>query len=110
MILVLIGPPGSGKGTQAKILSTVRKLPQLSTGDMLRTAIAQKTELGLQAQELMAQGSLVPDSVVIGLFSQRTLESDCKAGFKPKPWIECYLSREERSIKRFCLQFQMKIW
>lgn len=81
MILVLIGPPGSGKGTQAKILSAVRKLPQLSTGDMLRTAITQKTELGLQAQELMAQGSLVPDSVVIGLISQRTLENDCKAGF-----------------------------
>ncbi|MEO5971525.1 MAG: nucleoside monophosphate kinase, partial [Bdellovibrionia bacterium] len=81
MILVLIGPPGSGKGTQAKILSGTRKLPQLSTGDMLRTAIAQGSTLGLQAKKLMDQGSLVPDSVVIGLIAQRTLEDDCKSGF-----------------------------
>jgi len=81
MILVLIGPPGSGKGTQAKILAATRKFPQLSTGDMLRTAIAQGSELGLQAKKLMDQGALVPDSVVIGLIGQRTLESDCKVGF-----------------------------
>jgi adenylate kinase len=81
MILVLIGPPGSGKGTQAKILSGTLKLPQLSTGDMLRTAIAQGSALGLQAKKLMDQGSLVPDSVVIGLIAQRTLENDCKSGF-----------------------------
>jgi adenylate kinase len=81
MILVLIGPPGSGKGTQAKLLSVARAMPQLSTGDMLRTAIAQGSELGLQAKKLMDQGSLVPDSVVIGLIGQRTLEQDCKQGF-----------------------------
>jgi len=81
MILLLLGPPGSGKGTQAKKLSSIKGWPQLSTGDMLRSAIARGTELGLKAQAYMDQGSLVPDDVVIGLIEERIKEKDCKSGF-----------------------------
>ena len=67
MIVVLLGPPGSGKGTQAKRLLSERQWPQLSTGDMLRTAITNGTSMGIAAKSFMDQGALVPDSVVIGL-------------------------------------------
>jgi adenylate kinase len=81
MILLLLGPPGSGKGTQAKRLSAARGWPQLSTGDMLRAAIAAGTELGKKAKLFMDQGSLVPDEVVIGLIEERILKTDCEPGF-----------------------------
>jgi adenylate kinase len=81
MILVFLGPPGSGKGTQAKRLAASRKWPQLSTGDMLRSAIAQGTQLGIEAKSFMDRGALVPDNVVIGLIAERTQASDCKSGF-----------------------------
>lgn len=81
MILVLLGPPGSGKGTQAKRLVQERRWPQLSTGDMLRTAISQGTKLGLEAKSYMDRGALVPDSVVIGLIAERTRQPDCAGGF-----------------------------
>lgn len=81
MILVLLGPPGSGKGTQAKKLVTQHGLPQLSTGDMLRTAIGAGTRLGLEAKTFMDKGALVPDSVVIGLIAERSKAEDCKKGF-----------------------------
>jgi adenylate kinase len=81
MILVLLGPPGSGKGTQAKHLSKLRHWPQLSTGDMLRTSISQGSKLGLEAKLYMDQGVLVPDSVVIGLIAERTERPDCAKGY-----------------------------
>jgi adenylate kinase len=81
MILVLLGPPGSGKGTQAKTLVAKHHWPQLSTGDMLRHAIAEGTQLGLEAKTFMDKGSLVPDAVVIGLIAARSQVSDCKKGF-----------------------------
>ena len=81
MIIVLLGPPGSGKGTQAKRLRSERGWPQLSTGDMLRTAIQKNTELGREAKVFMDQGNLVPDSVVIGLIRERSQAEDCKQGF-----------------------------
>lgn len=81
MILVLLGPPGSGKGTQAKRLVSEKKWPQLSTGDMLRAAISQGTKLGLEAKAFMDKGALVPDAVVIGLIQERTQLADCKDGF-----------------------------
>jgi adenylate kinase len=81
MILVLLGPPGSGKGTQAKKLISHHKWPQLSTGDMLRSAIAAGTKLGLEAKSFMDKGALVPDSVVIGLIAERSKSEDCKKGF-----------------------------
>lgn len=81
MILVLLGPPGSGKGTQAKRLVEQRKWPQLSTGDMLRSAIKNGTPLGLEAKSYMDRGALVPDEVVIGLIAERSQAPDCQAGF-----------------------------
>jgi adenylate kinase len=81
MILILLGPPGSGKGTQAKRVSAERGWPQLSTGDMLRAAIQRQSKLGLEAKGYMDQGQLVPDAVVIGLIAERTLNVDCKSGF-----------------------------
>lgn len=80
MNIVLFGPPGSGKGTQAKILQAERKLPQLSTGDMLRAAIAAGTELGQKCQSIMASGNLVPDAVVVGIIGDRYDQPDCATG------------------------------
>ena len=80
MNLVLFGPPGAGKGTQAKILTEKRGLPQLSTGDMLRAAIAAGTELGKTSKAIMDRGDLVPDEVVIGIISERYDQPDCRAG------------------------------
>ena len=71
MILVLLGPPGAGKGTQANQLETERLLVKLSTGDMLRAAVAAGTELGRKAGDIMERGKLVPDDIVIGLIAER---------------------------------------
>ncbi|MFN7684958.1 MAG: adenylate kinase [Oligoflexia bacterium] len=81
MITVFLGPPGSGKGTQAKKLSATRRWPQLSTGDMFRAAIAEGSELGMRAGQYMSQGALVPDEVVIGLIRDRISKADCSEGF-----------------------------
>jgi len=81
MILIFLGPPGSGKGTQAKRLTAEKSLPQLSTGDMLRTNIAQGTQLGLEAKKVMDQGQLVPDAVVVGMIDERIKNPDCANGF-----------------------------
>jgi adenylate kinase len=81
MNLILLGPPGGGKGTQARILSEARSLVQLSTGDMLRAAVAAGTEIGKQAKETMEKGELVSDDIVIGIISERIDEADCSTGF-----------------------------
>ena len=80
MNLVLFGPPGAGKGTQSKILTETRGLPQLSTGDMLRAAISAGTPLGLASKALMDKGALVPDETVIGIIAQRYDQPDCAKG------------------------------
>ena len=80
MNLVLFGPPGAGKGTQSKILTEKRGLPQLSTGDMLRAAIEAGTPLGLACKALMAKGELVPDETVIGIIADRYDQPDCRNG------------------------------
>jgi adenylate kinase len=80
MILILLGPPGAGKGTQAKELATRRGLVQLSTGDMLRSAVAAGTEVGRKAKPIMEKGLLVPDDIVIGVFAERIEQPDCKTG------------------------------
>ena len=81
MRLILLGPPGAGKGTQAKVLIEAFGIPQLSTGDILRTAIANKTPMGLMAKEIMDRGDLVSDDVVHGIVSERLDKDDCKPGF-----------------------------
>jgi adenylate kinase len=79
--LVLLGPPGSGKGTQANALVARLKAPKISTGDMLRAALAAGTPLGLEAKSYMDAGKLVPDSVVIGLVEERLKAADAQKGF-----------------------------
>ena len=80
MNLVLFGPPGAGKGTQSKVLTEKRGLPQLSTGDMLRAAIEAGTPLGLACKALMAKGELVPDETVVGIIAERYDQPDCAKG------------------------------
>lgn len=81
MIIVFMGPPGAGKGTQAQILQENLEIPKLSTGDMLRSAIAAGSEVGKQAESLMKNGNLVPDEMVVGIINERILHADCANGF-----------------------------
>jgi len=81
MILILFGPPAAGKGTQAARLKERHKVAHLSTGDMLRAAIAQGTEVGKRAKAIMDKGDLVPDEVVVGIIGDRIKEPDCAQGF-----------------------------
>ncbi len=81
MKLVLLGPPGAGKGTQAKVLSEEYKIPHISTGDILREAVKAKTQVGIKAKEYMDKGELVPDAVVIEIVAQRAAKPDCVKGF-----------------------------
>ncbi len=81
MRLILLGPPGAGKGTQAQFLISRYGIPQLSTGDILRSAIAAKTPMGLAAKEIMDRGDLVSDEIVNGIVSERLDAADCKPGF-----------------------------
>jgi adenylate kinase len=81
MRLVLLGAPGAGKGTQAKILVEKYAIPQISTGDLLRAAVAAGTSLGKEAKSYMDKGELVPDSVVLGMVEERLKQDDCKKGY-----------------------------
>lgn len=81
MRIILLGPPGAGKGTQAKKLAERYRIPQISTGDILRTAVREGTPLGRTAQSYMNAGKLVPDSVVIGIIEERLRRPDCAEGF-----------------------------
>ena len=81
MRLVLLGAPGSGKGTQAKKLMADKNIPQVSTGDMLREAIAARTRFGIKAKPLMEAGNLVPDEIVLGIISERLSRPDAQDGF-----------------------------
>ncbi len=81
MKIILMGPPGAGKGTQAEKLVELYQIPHISTGDMFRKAQKDGTELGLRAKEYMEQGQLVPDEVTVGIVRERLAEADCKDGF-----------------------------
>lgn len=81
MNLILFGPPGAGKGTQAQRLVEALKIPQISTGDILRAAVKAGTELGKKAGPLMAAGQLVPDEIVVGIVVERLKQADAKPGF-----------------------------
>ncbi len=81
MNLILLGPPGAGKGTQAELLLKRFSVPHISTGDIFRAAIKESTPLGTEAKRYMDSGQLVPDEVVIGIVKERLLKDDCKNGF-----------------------------
>jgi adenylate kinase len=81
MKLILLGPPGAGKGTQSELISKTCGIPQLSTGDMLRAAVKAGTPVGLKAKEVMAAGGLVSDAIVVGIIAERIVEPDCARGF-----------------------------
>ena len=80
MRIVFLGPPGAGKGTQAQFICEDHNIPQISTGDMLRSAIASGTDIGLRAQAIMERGELVSDDVILGLVQERLGQSDCVPG------------------------------
>ncbi len=81
MKLILLGPPGAGKGTQANLVKEKFNIPQISTGDMLRAAVSAGTELGLKAKKVMDEGGLVSDELILGLVKERISEDDCKNGY-----------------------------
>jgi adenylate kinase len=81
MRLILLGPPGAGKGTQASYIKEKFSIPQISTGDMLRAAVKAGTPLGLAAKKVMAAGGLVSDDIIIGLVQERLKDRDCQAGY-----------------------------
>jgi adenylate kinase len=79
--LVMLGPPGAGKGTQAKSFAAARRIPHISTGDMLREAVAAGTPIGLRAKAVMASGQLVSDEIIVGIVRERLAKPDAQAGF-----------------------------
>ena len=81
MNIVLFGPPGAGKGTQAEVISNELKIPHISTGDILRESIRNKTSLGEEAKKIMDQGKLVSDEIILGIIKERVSKDDCKFGF-----------------------------
>src|SRR5512135_58192 len=79
--MVMLGPPGAGKGTQAKRLAAARRIPHISTGDMLREAVAAGTEVGRRAKAVMEQGGLVSDEIILGVVRERLAKADAQGGF-----------------------------
>ena len=89
MNLILLGPPGAGKGTQANMIEESKGIVQLSTGDMLRAAVAAGTEIGRKAKDVMERGELVSDDIVIGIISDRIDEPDCAEWFYSR-WFSAH--------------------
>ena len=81
MKIILLGPPGAGKGTQAEVISKKLKIPHISTGDMLRESIRNNTPLGKKAKKIMDSGKLVSDEIILGIIKERVSKEDCKTGF-----------------------------
>ena len=81
MKIILLGPPGAGKGTQAEVIANKLKIPHISTGDMLRESISNNTPLGKKAKKIMDSGKLVSDEIILGIIKERVSKEDCKTGF-----------------------------
>ncbi len=101
--IVLLGPPGAGKGTQAKLIAEQFGIPQISTGDLLRENVKNATALGLQAKDIMARGALVPDELLYDMVTERLRRPDCQRGFildgfprtpAQAGWLDAFLERE----------------
>jgi adenylate kinase len=109
--VILLGPPGAGKGTQSKQIVDHYGVPQISTGDLLRDNVARGTALGLQAKAIMARGELVPDELMYGIVACRLLEMDCRYGFVldgfPRTagqagWLDAFLEKEVFDNSKKC--------
>jgi len=109
MNVILLGPPGAGKGTQAQFISNKLSVPQISTGNILREAVAHKTEYGLKAKSFMDAGDLVTDEIVVGIIRDRIQEDDCKNGYildgfprniKQAQELDKMLKQNEQNINR----------
>ncbi len=107
MNLILLGPPGAGKGTQGQALSARYGIPKISTGDILREAVSQKTSLGLKAKSFMDKGALVPDEVVIGLVREKLGQPDCGKGFILDGFPRTIPQAE--SLKQILSELKMKL-
>ena len=112
MRIILIGPPGAGKGTQANFLTNKFKIPQISTGDMLRSAVKDKTDLGIKAKGYMDDGGLVPDNLIIDLVKLRVEMKDCENGFLldgfPRTIPQAEAMKEAQIFIDFVLEIQVK--
>jgi len=100
--IILLGPPGAGKGTQAKLIAERYDIPQISTGDILRDNVARKTELGVKAKAIMERGNLVPDELVCDMVADRLRQPDCARGFildgfprtvRQAEWLDAHLEK-----------------
>ncbi len=109
--VILLGPPGAGKGTQAKQIVERYGIPQISTGDLLREHVAKGTDLGVEAKATMARGELVPDELMYGMVAQRLREADCRRGFVldgfPRTaaqagWLDAFLEKELFENSEMC--------
>jgi adenylate kinase len=113
--LIIFGPPGAGKGTQAKLLQQKHGWPQLSTGDMLRAAVAAKTDLGKQVEAILAKGDLVPDDIVTRIIGARYDQPDCRFGAifdgfpRTIPQAEALDDLLNRRAKRIDLVLELKV-
>jgi adenylate kinase len=118
--IILLGPPGAGKGTQAKQIVERYDIPQISTGDILRENVQRGTELGRQAKDVMARGELVPDDLIYGMVSQRLANADCERGFildgfprnpAQAGWLDAFLENRffENSQRGKCLPIVIRI-
>jgi adenylate kinase len=109
MRIILLGPPGAGKGTQAKFLTTYYHIPQISTGDMLRSAVRQGTPVGLQAKALMDSGQLISDTVIIDLVEARIQQADCINGFLFDGFPRTLPQAEAIRASGICIDFVIEI-
>lgn len=109
MRVILLGGPGAGKGTQANFIKEKFRIPQISTGDMLRAAVKERTPLGLKAQEVMESGGLVPDEIILGLVRDRIAQDDCRDGFLLDGFPRTILQAESLKDLGFRIDYVVEI-